>query len=255
MTRLLLILAALLLSVATVQAQVGQCAVPIGPLLPDFVPSKQVLNEDISTSLETFAADDCNISEGSLPGAGTYPLLRFASGMTNDGQADLTIGRPDLCPQLFEFSACHNHYHVKGYTNYRLWTMDGWKQWVAARDLTQPITGTNNEALLTQFKNSGALVTGQKQGFCMIDSVCGNSRFDNHCFNKGLQQHFLSCTTNQGLSVGWTDVYGSFLDGQFINLTGVPSGKYMLELHVNPDHVLPESDKTNNSVATPLTIK
>src|SRR5207248_5298457 len=45
---------------------------------------------------------------------------------------------------------------------------------------------------------------------------------------------------------GWGDLYDSTLDGQWIDITGVHDGNYTLELEVNPLHILPESDYSNN---------
>jgi hypothetical protein len=50
----------------------------------------------------------------------------------------------------------------------------------------------------------------------------------------------------QGIQAGWADVYDRGLPGQWIDVTDVPSGSYVLEVEVNPEHVLPEADYTNN---------
>jgi hypothetical protein len=49
-----------------------------------------------------------------------------------------------------------------------------------------------------------------------------------------------------GISVGWADVYPSYFAGQYIDVTGVPDGQYWLEAEIDPDHLLQESDETNN---------
>ena len=50
----------------------------------------------------------------------------------------------------------------------------------------------------------------------------------------------------QGMSVGWTDEYNWFLPGQYVEVTGVPDGDYILDTTVDPTSRLVESDKTNN---------
>ena len=50
----------------------------------------------------------------------------------------------------------------------------------------------------------------------------------------------------QGMSVGWTDEYNWFLPGQYVEVTGVPDGDYILDTTVDPTGRLVESDKTNN---------
>jgi hypothetical protein len=57
-----------------------------------------------------------------------------------------------------------------------------------------------------------------------------------------------------GWSVGWGDEYDQTDDGQPIDLTGIPDGTYVLEGIVDPQHVLTESDPTNNVVDTELQI-
>jgi hypothetical protein len=49
-----------------------------------------------------------------------------------------------------------------------------------------------------------------------------------------------------GISVGWADVYPSTFAGQFIDVTGLPSGQYWLESEIDPFNLLQESDDTNN---------
>jgi hypothetical protein len=57
-----------------------------------------------------------------------------------------------------------------------------------------------------------------------------------------------------GWSVGWGDEYDQTDNGQPIDLSGVPDGTYILQGTVDPDHVLTESDPTNNVVDTKLQI-
>ena len=48
------------------------------------------------------------------------------------------------------------------------------------------------------------------------------------------------------MSVGWADVYNWFLPGQYVEVTGVPDGDYILDTTVDPTDRLIEEDKTNN---------
>ncbi len=57
-----------------------------------------------------------------------------------------------------------------------------------------------------------------------------------------------------GWSVGWGDEYDQTDPGQPIDLTGVPDGTYILPGTVDPNHLLTESDPTNNVMDTELTI-
>jgi len=57
-----------------------------------------------------------------------------------------------------------------------------------------------------------------------------------------------------GWSVGWGDEYDQTDAGQPIDLTGVPDGTYYLVGTVDPEHILTESDNTNNVTVTELAI-
>src|SRR5439155_26766234 len=92
---------------------------------------------------------------------------------------------------------------------------------------------------------------GPQHSFCLIDI--------NH-FNPALPRSPASGVYNtcnnvvQGISVGWNDVYGSSLDGQSIDVTGIPNGEYWLEVVADPaDHIL-EANETNNVTRIPITL-
>ncbi len=253
LTRLLLILT---LSATPAFAQLGPCATPIGPLLPNIVSFANVSKQSQFISTETFAADSCSVSDGEVT-PGTHTLLRFTSQTGNIGQADINIGNPANCTSLFEFSACHNHYHIHGYTAYRLWTETGYSNWVANRDLSQPITGTNNETLLTLAQLSGDLIVSHKQGFCLIDTerLSGTPAYTRNEYGVRVStSHYDRCYDNQGLSIGYGDSYGALLDGQYLVIDGLLPGWYMLEIQANPEQVLPESSYTDNSSAARIRI-
>ena len=50
-----------------------------------------------------------------------------------------------------------------------------------------------------------------------------------------------------GISVGYGDAYAAQLEGQFIDVTGMPAGRYVLTHRVNTDGRLVERDYTNNA--------
>jgi hypothetical protein len=53
--------------------------------------------------------------------------------------------------------------------------------------------------------------------------------------------------TLQGLSAGWADTYDSYLEGQSLDITGLPDDVYRLVSTTNPTSKLLEADYTNNS--------
>jgi hypothetical protein len=79
-------------------------------------------------------------------------------------------------------------------------------------------------------------IVGLKQAFCWLDS----SRVSGSLPGK------FNCS-NQGITTGWSDVYGRGLDCQWIDITGLAAGTYQLRVSVNDTHILvSESDYTNN---------
>lgn len=236
--------------VGTTRAQLGPCAVPTGPLRPDLIVDGQLLKAQMYVTEETFGPTTCTVVEGCVTNAGTHLLLRFMSSTPNIGQTDLFIGDPTQCiGGLFRFSECHQHLHFQEYADYRLWTLTGYANWVAQRDLTKPTNSGKNAQLLDAARRNGELVVGRKQGFCIIDVA--PHPFDDVQPGPPVYQ---SCSF-QGLKVGWADQYVPQLACQFIQVTGLPEGDYVLEDHVNPEQLFPELDYTNNASAVAFHFK
>jgi hypothetical protein len=57
----------------------------------------------------------------------------------------------------------------------------------------------------------------------------------------------------QGISVGYTDIYPTFLELQWIDITGLPSGEYWLEVAVDPANHALEADENNNETRIKVT--
>jgi hypothetical protein len=59
----------------------------------------------------------------------------------------------------------------------------------------------------------------------------------------------------EGLSVGWGDSYGANTNLQWIDITGLPNGKYRLDLSTNGSGWFLESNTTNNDAWAILRIR
>lgn len=82
------------------------------------------------------------------------------------------------------------------------------------------------------------VVTGRKQAFCLMD-IRRVERFAN-------PQARHTCN-NPGISAGWADIYSYTLDGQWIDVTDVPSGYYTLRVTVNNGGMIRETNYADNS--------
>jgi len=61
--------------------------------------------------------------------------------------------------------------------------------------------------------------------------------------------------TNQGITVGWTDIYYQYLDGMYITIPdGVCNGDYMIVVQVDPNNVLLEENENDNLMIAPITL-
>lgn len=226
-------------------AQTGPCATQIGPKLPDLFVDEDKLRSQVHVTEETFSPTSCTFLESCISRPGTHLLLRFTSNTPNVGEADLVIGDPNEClGTLFRFSECHQHLHFEEYADYRLWTPAGYDKWVRMRDLSKPSNEGRNAQLLKKAFDNRELLVGRKQGFCIIDLLPYNFEGATPPPPK-----YVSCASNQGLQVGYADEYHFGLSCQFVEVTDLPEGDYVLEDHVNAEHLLPESDFTNNSSA------
>lgn len=209
------------------------CGDPRG--CPDLYADRNTMQPQLQT--KNFKAQDCNVQEGSTQ-AGTRTLLKFTFTTPNRGPGDLIVGDPSAHPEWFEWGACHGHWHFKLYAEYRLWTATTFAQWDAYRNAHPEMSA--DQALAA----SGlSYIRAQKQGFCVIDVVL-----------YGIAApKYLLCDF-QGISVGWADEYSTSLDGQYVDVTGLPHGSYVLEEEVNAHQLYKETNYNNNRASVPVTL-
>jgi hypothetical protein len=192
-------------------------AQPIG--LPDLVLNPRRLRVELSIGEETFASDACELMpvDDCVLGSGPRRLLRFAVETVNIGLRDLEVGVPGPDNPDFVRSECHDHWHFAGYTDFSLEDGDG-----------------------------NVVAPGHKQAFCLLDT----HRFDREDPSISLQPRF-HCL-NMGIQRGWSDVYAADLPCQWIDITGVADGDYVLRVRLNPKRRIGEADFENNDLAIPV---
>ena len=228
---------------------------PLRELFPNLVA--------LSTHNVRLATGAYFVPDGAGEAASCYPeemaeqgarrCLRFDQGAGNRGDGPFELryvmtrpGDPQLRQRIYrsdgsyrdhiadswEFHPTHAHFHYKSFMSSRLWAADA-----AGRRL-----------------GAAPARAGHKNGFCLID-------VDNIAFgSKGdaaKTYNFPRCNAptdvdaagahmTNGVSVGWADVYPWFLADQYIEISGLADGYYLLESMVDPDDRIIETDETDN---------
>jgi Lysyl oxidase len=99
---------------------------------------------------------------------------------------------------------------------------------------------------LSRLDNGQQVRTGNKEGFCFFDNYrFGSTQAADYgpgCANG--QPGALSVTT--GLSRGWGDIYRWNTVGQYINVTGLPNGRYKLRATADANNWFSETNNSNN---------
>lgn len=186
---------------------------------PDLVVDADYMAETIAEDFVDVASDACLFNEGCVTGTGLRRVVRFGTRIANVGTSDLVIGAPESENPLWEFDACHGHFHFESHAQYDLIE--------AATSLILPI--------------------GVKNGFCLRD----NEVWDAALATTACDQY--DCES-QGISAGCADVYDAALDCQWIDITDVSPGDYTLRVTTNPNARIPELDYVNNSATVRIRI-
>jgi len=195
------------------------------PLLPDLTVSADDFLLELDANVELG-----DVSEGCAMATNGVDLLRFDATTYNAlDAADLEIGDPQ-CPDCdsepgatcgnpdFHCSPAngHGHAHFTNYARYELFTPD---------DLVDPVR------------------VGGKFGFCLEDTSC----------EAGVTP-FFDCSY-QGLTAGCEDLYSRFLGCQYIDVTGLAPGDYVVRVTADPENKIAELDDTNNVSEYPVMIE
>lgn len=146
----------------------------------------------------------------------------------DDGGGSSSISTPAV--QLAFAGDGHSHWHVVNLESYELRRLD----------------------------NGVKVGTSAKSGFCFYETTAyrlslpgapSSGAYDGS--GCGTPE---STTLRMGLSVGWGDMYPSYLPDQYIDITDLPNGKYRLYAEADASNWFAESNDSNNFTWTDIAI-
>lgn len=225
------------LSVRFADSRLEERIAPVTQLLPDLQIVGSILN---------------GWTIKALPGGGQE--IRFATGLANNGTGAFELNGTSTIITESDGSTAQ-------LVNQRIYLSDGtfttrpagefyydedcgdmhFEEMALARLLLRP-NGTGV---------GGVVASNEKDGFCLIDTGPYNPSLPGY---PATAQYKTCGAQIQGISVGWMDVYSSVIDGQSVNITGVPNGDYWLEVIADPVNHILETDETNNATRIPITL-
>jgi len=166
--------------------------------------------------------------------------LRFTTIMTNEGAGPFEVigGRGSLSEAhmrtdqaiydtaggrrlvgnraLMEYATDgHDHWHIQGVMLYQMWSADG------------------------------ATRRGTKVGFCFLDSrrMFGTTP---HAYGESTCGNRSNISNRMGLSVGWGDEYPANFAYQWIDISALPAGDYIVQARADEANWYVESNESNN---------
>ncbi|KAF7653073.1 hypothetical protein LDENG_00087640 [Lucifuga dentata] len=183
--------------------------------LPDLVPDSYYIQVSSYIQRIPMYSLRCAAEENCLSASARYAqdydsrvLLRFPQRVKNQGTADFLPSKPRYS---WDWHSCHHHFHsMDEFSVYELLDVQAHKP----------------------------VAEGHKASFCLEDTSC----------DPGYYRRFACTSHTQGLSPGCYDTYNADIDCQWIDVTDVSPGKYILKVTVNPKQQVPESNFNNNVV-------
>jgi len=162
-----------------------------------------------------FDETGCEVKDGAVHASGNRRIVRFETVILNSGDGDLVVGdRNDpnnQYAQSFAIAPCGGDSYIKDFSRYELLSLD-----------------------------RTVVLAEQKSGVYMQDSFK---------VNGGKSKSFDSAS--QGITSGWADSYNKQLTGQWIDITGVPEGDYIVRATINISNTFDEgTNRYTNAVET-----
>uniref|UniRef100_A0A8C3AGE1 Lysyl oxidase homolog n=1 Tax=Cyclopterus lumpus TaxID=8103 RepID=A0A8C3AGE1_CYCLU len=184
--------------------------------LPDLIPDPYAIQAGAYIQRMQMFALRCAAEENCLARSAYGPAVRDIDFrvLLRFPQKVKNQGTTDFLPvkprYQWDWHSCHQHFHsMEAFSNY---------------DLLDIVTGQK-------------VAEGHKASFCLEDTGC----------DPGIRRRY-ACTSHTQVHPGCYDIYAANIDCQWIDITDVPPGNYILKVTVNPNFHILESDFTNNIV-------
>jgi hypothetical protein len=242
---------------------------PSRDLLPDLVMRSSPIVTFATPSFPIFGWPEPEPGDTCFPietfEDGAHTCLRFDQVLANrgEGKLELKLAIPndpdnpannalqeisrtdgttfDRVAGTWEFHPSHDHYHYQQFAQARLWNADEHGKRVG----------------------SAPVRTGQKVSFCIIDVIIDawgekgdipRSYRVPRCLEPTEFDEAFSYIVS-GITRGWADTYNWFLPDQYIEVSGLPDGHYIIESIADPENGILELDETNNCFGNHIFMK
>lgn len=152
------------------------------------------------------------------------------------------------------YHATHGHMHVDDWGQYTLRLKDPnepdplkWPIIADGAKLAFCLMDYGDCTYYSDTANGWAYCRDDQDGYLL------NGDFNN--FGLGGGGYYCS-SSEQGISVGWTDIYYQYLDGMWANIPpGTCNGDYYIVVHIDPYDYFLEENENNNVVAVPFQLQ
>jgi lysyl oxidase len=183
---------------------------------PDLTVDPQRFASQMEIVDRFFDATGCAFQEGVIGGTGYRRILRFDTVVMNGGDGDLVVGdRTDPNNPYAPY-----FYFATCHGHYHI------------RDFS----------IYELLDGNGVVISNQKGGFCFEDSFK----------YAGGKSNGYTCEF-QGITSGWGDWYYKQLTGQWIDITGIPEGDYIVRVTINRIGIFDEGqNRYPNTIQVPI---
>lgn len=196
-------------------------------LLPDLrheAPSGIIVRRDSGRTVLAFASAVGNVGPGDLVINGRRARGERLMTVTQElTRADGSVMQVPLRARLRYLPGGHNHWHLQHFDRF---------------DLRDAATGR----VLRRSPKVGFCLGSRYQVQPQVPGTRSVPRMNHNCGRllPGLMR------MRAGIDVGWVDDYAALIEGQSVDITGLPAGRYTLVHEADPGHLLRVGTRTDD---------